>query len=50
MSEICSKLSINTPERQWRRYDVSIVNFGQVNASWDTPLITDDVSQYPDFN
>ena len=49
--EICSKLTIKTPKRrQWRRFgvfivnfehvshlcsSVSIVNFGQVNASWN---------------
>ena len=33
--EICSKLTINTPERrQWRRSGVFIVNFEQVNAGW----------------
>ena len=49
--EICSKLTIKTPERrQWRRSDVfivnfeyislsstvSIINFEQVNVSWET--------------
>ena len=40
--EICSKLTINTPERRhWRRTyftpcsSVSIVNFEQVNAGWE---------------
>ena len=33
--EICSKLTIKTPEwRYWRRSGVFIVNFEQVNASW----------------
>ena len=38
--EICSKLTINTPER--RHSSVSIVNFEQVNAGWvccDQPVI-----------
>ena len=30
--EICSKLTIKTPER---RHGISIVNFEQVNADWD---------------
>ena len=30
---ICSQLTIKTPERrQWRRYDVSIINFEQESA------------------
>ena len=34
--EICSKLTIKTPERhQWCRFGVFIVNFEQVNAGWD---------------
>ena len=33
--EICSKLTIKTPERhQWRRSGVLIVYFEQVNANW----------------
>ena len=36
MCEICSKLTIKTPERRhWRRSGVCIVNFEQVNAGWD---------------
>ena len=34
--EICSKLTIKTPERRyWRRSDVFIVNFEQVSANRD---------------
>ena len=34
--EICSKLTIKTPEqRQWRRSDIFIVNFEHVFANWD---------------
>ena len=34
--EICSKLTIKTPERrQWRRSGLFIVNFEQAFASWD---------------
>ena len=33
--EICSKLTIKTPERRhWRRSGVFIVNFEQVIAGW----------------
>ena len=51
--EICSKLTIKTPKRlHWRRFgvfivnfqhmpylcsSVSIINFEQVNADWETP-------------
>ena len=38
--EICSKLTIKTPERRhYRRSGVFIVNFEQVNASWVYALI-----------
>ena len=38
--EICSKLSIKTPERShWRRSGVSIVNFEQLNAGWLTSTL-----------
>ena len=34
--EICSKLTIKTPERQhWRRSGVFIVNFELVNVGWE---------------
>ena len=33
--EICSKLTIKTPERRELTSSVSIVNFEQVNADWD---------------
>ena len=34
--EICSKLTIKTPERRhWRRFGVFIVNFEQVNVDWE---------------
>ena len=37
--EICSKLTIKTPERrQWRRSSVSIVNFQRIIAGWVLPL------------
>ena len=37
MCEICSKLTIKTPERRHsRRYGVFIVNFEQVNTGWDS--------------
>ena len=37
MCEICSEITIKTPERrQWRRSGVFIVNFEQVNADWET--------------
>ena len=35
MCEICSKLTIKTPEPlQWRPAGVSIVDFEQVNNGW----------------
>ena len=38
--EICSKLTIATPERRhWRRSSVSIVNFEHVIAGWDFQLV-----------
>ena len=54
MYEICSKLAIKTPERrQWRRsgvfminfeqvslfFGVSIIDFEQINACWDTTFL-----------
>ena len=35
--EICSKLTIKTPERRYFTpySSVSIVNFGQINAGWE---------------
>ena len=33
--EICSKLTIKTPERRQWRSSVSVVNFELVNAGWD---------------
>ena len=51
--EICSKLTIKTPEQRWHRSDVFIVNFehisqisvfivnfGQANVSWQMCFIT----------
>ena len=36
-SEVCSKLTIQTPERlQWHRSGVFTANFEQVNAGWDS--------------
>ena len=36
--EICSELTIKTPERRnWRLSGVFIVDFEQVNVSWVTP-------------
>ena len=35
--EICSKLTIKTPEQcQWRRSGVFIVNFEHINVGWDS--------------
>ena len=33
--EICSKLTIKTPERRWHRSGVFIVDFEHVIARWD---------------
>ena len=47
MCEICSKLTIKTPERRRRRFGVFIVNFKQIvnfanfeqaNANWEKQL------------
>ena len=36
---MCSNVIIKTPERRhWRRFDVFVVNFGQVNADWEVML------------
>ena len=43
---MCSQLTIKTPDqRHWRRSSVSIVNFEQVNVSWDENNLAADMNK-----